>query len=763
MNPDVSKADPARSSALLIGNKNYPNSALPVFPAAEDNLAALGNAFRDPKLWGLRGRRLSVDHDLERADFLDSVRLTARSSEHGGLLVLYFAGHAEKDSGMLYLAPSDGDPADPANSMISVAEIFRAVGQETGAASRKLLILDCCYAGQAVRAMPTEPVPVGDAQGWLIMAATAPTATALAHPERTHSLFTAALLEAFKGAPEASRGLSPRWISERVDALIPELEEESKRLKPYTSNAGWMDDPWLHNRSYSERRRTPYVAPTLGNDAPPSKLPNGFPSWPTQEPLYIGRAEELRQAQERLRQRSVLSITGPRYAGKAAFVRQLLAMPKMPESGPTEQPWLLMEIAVINPSAESPVLEAMAKALEVRLQDGGQGLDTGRDSRRELIMERLREHTRGRTLLLVIDCGRLGYDSQRVTAELDELLEDPYFRDTANVVISRVTLMVDGDEQLDRQPEIRLQELADEEAAKLLTTLLARRKITVDGTSVLAQIGDRRMRLPGVLTTSAAGFPGGESQDAPEPADVASALLEGSARSVAKTLDEFGCRIGPEPKPSTPQQLAVLMVWALADHLAFPATVLEDPAIGIGRRLLLLLEDARVIFKIGNGWLEIGEVSKQALRSLLLTALKRDQDAEDPLSPRPLAFELKKLFAPEMDTRGLDSALTLAASALFLTALDPRKADDEVLNPAVLHGARWAIGWIEDEIDGGLPLLRRRLQTFVLAPAGDELFLPSKLTEPETEQAALAAGVSPLRTRSRSLPRCSRSSGFTRR
>ncbi|MFD4956193.1 caspase domain-containing protein [Streptomyces sp. NPDC058451] len=740
MNPDVEKADPALSSALLIGGESYPRSDLPTIPAVQDNLDGMEAAFKDPDLWGLRRLRLSVQRDLEYVDFLDTVADSARLSDPDGLFVLYFFGHAEKHDGVLYLAPSDADRSRPQTSMVSVADVFRSVDEARGA-RRKLLILDCCFAAQAVRAVPGEPVSALQSAGWYVMAATAANTTALAHPERTTSLFTGAILEAFKGATDAPRSLTPRWVFERVSALVPEpAADAAARLVPHSNTADWADRPWLRNRRFTERKRTPTVYPghLPSSAAIPLARPYGFRSWPSPEPLYVGRTEELRRARERLRQRVVLPIRGPRYAGKAAFVRQMLSSPDVFDAGPAERPWLLFEITVTNASAERPVLEAMASALEVRLQEVDQEADADRDPRRDLVMERLKDYTRGHTLLLVIDCGRLGYDSEKISAELDELLQDPYFGDTANLLISPVRLRVDGSEQLDPRPEVQLEELTESEAAALLTGLLAQEEVSVDGASVLAEVRDRRMRLPGILNISTKGFLS-EAQRAlaaPEPSAVVTALLEGSAPSVAKSLDEIECRVvantkGTGHRPTTAQALATLTVWALTDDLPLPSSLLEDPAVGITRRTLRLLEDCRVLSRTADGNLEIGQVSKQALRSLLVAALSRGEEVDDPLVPRPLDRELNKLFDPRMGPQDIDGALAVAASALCVLGLGRQQDGEEAAEQSFLRGLRWAAGWIEDEGGNQLPQLHQILEDVVLAPAGDNPYLPMTRTVAE--------------------------------
>ncbi|WUD70267.1 caspase family protein [Streptomyces sp. NBC_00510] len=733
MNPDEEKSDPSCASVLLIGGSTYPRSHLAPVPAAENNLHKLRAAFLDPELWGVPRGRLKHEVDLTRSDMLDAVATSYRSSERGGIFVLYFVGHAQLHDGMLYLAPHDtGNLANPSASMVSMSEVFQTVDREGKRAERKLLILDCCYAGRAIRSVPGEPTPAGSERGWFVMAAASEEHTALGDSGRETTFFTGALLKAFEGVKETRASLSAQWAFDAVDEMIAGSDDtDTTNLVPHQSTANWAERPWLRNRLHIAPPRIPHTYPSITAETASLQrsLPNGFRAWPAPEATFTGRTQELEAALGRFRQRTVLPVHGPRYAGKKAFVRQLLATPGVKESAPAEQPWLLLEITILNASAESPVLEALASALEVRLQDVSQDIETDGDPRRELVIDGLREHARGRTLLLVIDCGRLGYEPRQISGELDRLLAHPYFRDTANIVISRVRLTVHGDDQLDLQVPVRLEELQQQEAADFLTALMAHERVTVDGDDVLARIQDRRLRLPGVLNHSAKGYLGSAERGTttPDPAAVATALLEGTIPSVAKTLLELDCRlITGTDKPEGPEPLAILAVWALSDQLALPRHVLESPSVGFPRRTLVLLEDARVLSSAASGHLLLGQASEQALRSLVIAAMTRGEAVDDPLAPPILdSGLLDSLFPPELDTADVDRRLAVAASSLLVTAAGALDADDSKVNNAFQMRLRSALGWIEDEGGKRLPALHDVICSLVVAPAGDAPYLPA--------------------------------------
>ncbi|WP_030251425.1 caspase family protein [Streptomyces violens] len=729
-NPDVERVDPSRSTVLLIGGTEYPGTQLAPVPAAATNLDRLAEAFEDPELWGVE--TLYQHLNLTRRRMLSTIGKIYRTSDPDGLFVLYFVGHAQQDrSGTLYLAPHDaGNPLSPQDSMVSVADIFRAVAdQEELHARRKLLILDCCFSGSAIKDMPAEASTVSSENGWHVITACAEEEFARADSGRDTTFFTGALLKSFGGVRETRPSLSVQWVFEAVSDIINRTPGvDAAKLLPQHAPAAWADKPWLRNRDHIRPATTSYSFPPVAAPQPAGvqqARPHGFTAWPVADAFFTGRDTELAAALGRFRQRTVLPVYGPRYAGKSAFVRELLAAPEVKGAEPAEQPWLLLELKIFNASAESPVMEALASALEVGFQEVAQHAEADGASRRDLVIERLREHARGRTLLLVVDCGRLGYDSHHISAELDELLAHPYFRHTANIVISRVELdePVHSEEQLTHQIPVLLEELRQEEAAELLTTLMAHESVTVDGANVLRCVQDPRLRLPGVLNQSAIGYLSRKDRgtSTPEPADVAAALVEGTAPSMIKTLWELGCCLAAGPDaPSAPEPFAVLAVWALADQLPLSPQVLADPAVGFPRDTLDRLVDARVLSRTDAGALLLGQASEQALRNLVSAALSR---AEENPPGRPLVKPalLETLIPEELDLPELDRRLAAAALPLF-TAGAPK--DDEA-DAAYRLRLRSALGWIEDEGDRRLPALHEAIRPLVLAPSGDASYRPT--------------------------------------
>jgi putative AlgH/UPF0301 family transcriptional regulator len=141
-------ADPRTSQVVLIGASAYEH--LGELPAVARNVADLAAVFADEEHWGLPADRCHIVlNNAHPADVGRVVR--AASSEVGadGLLLIYYAGHGliDPDDGSLILALPDCEPEVPHEAGLPYEWIRRALLAST--APRRVVIIDCCYAGRA--------------------------------------------------------------------------------------------------------------------------------------------------------------------------------------------------------------------------------------------------------------------------------------------------------------------------------------------------------------------------------------------------------------------------------------------------------------------------------------------------------------------------------------------------------------------------------------------------------------------------------------
>lgn len=158
---DARLADPHESRVVLIGAARY--AYLPDLPAVDGNLDGLHDVLTDGARWGLPDRNLRIIGDTGDPR-VPAAALREAAAEVGpdGLLLVYYAGHGliDPDSGALLLALRETDPETPYETGLHYESVRRAVRRS--AARRRVVILDCCYAGRASAEMGAGTVVVAD-------------------------------------------------------------------------------------------------------------------------------------------------------------------------------------------------------------------------------------------------------------------------------------------------------------------------------------------------------------------------------------------------------------------------------------------------------------------------------------------------------------------------------------------------------------------------------------------------------------------------
>ncbi|MGC9665686.1 YqgE/AlgH family protein [Planosporangium sp. 12N6] len=189
-------SDPHRSRAVLVGAGRY--ARLQPLPTVANNLSGLGDTLTDERLWGLpAANRLVVTDPATPQEVARALRSAAHATGVDGLLLVYFAGHGVVDerTGELHLAVEQTDREAVYATAVPYEWVRRAVLDSP--ASRRLVILDCCYAGRAISGMREDLTAVADEveiDRTCVLVATSPNRTALAPPDEEFTAFTGTLV-----------------------------------------------------------------------------------------------------------------------------------------------------------------------------------------------------------------------------------------------------------------------------------------------------------------------------------------------------------------------------------------------------------------------------------------------------------------------------------------------------------------------------------------------------------------------------------------
>jgi hypothetical protein len=197
-------SDPKTSRAVLIGAYEYQDQELENLPAVQRNLQRLRELLTDPLLWGLPEAHCRVLERPARETVLDTVMRAG--TEATDTLLVYYAGHGLVNhlSDELHLAlPSTH--RDRLYTALRYADLRDTLRAGNICASRKVVILDCCWSGLALHG-PMSADSLGQRatiDGTYVLTASAETRPSLAPPGETYTAFSGELINVLdRGIPD---------------------------------------------------------------------------------------------------------------------------------------------------------------------------------------------------------------------------------------------------------------------------------------------------------------------------------------------------------------------------------------------------------------------------------------------------------------------------------------------------------------------------------------------------------------------------------
>jgi hypothetical protein len=142
---------PAGSRAMLIGVSAYEYAEFPPIRAARNSLQAMQSLLGDPALGGWPPELITVIANPISAEDL-AVRVADFAENTTGVLLLYYVGHGVlSPRGELCLTVTSTRPNRPKITGLPWETVAGEL--HTSPARPRLVILDCCFAGQAIEAL----------------------------------------------------------------------------------------------------------------------------------------------------------------------------------------------------------------------------------------------------------------------------------------------------------------------------------------------------------------------------------------------------------------------------------------------------------------------------------------------------------------------------------------------------------------------------------------------------------------------------------
>ncbi len=196
---------PPRRVAVLIGQNRFPNAA---------HLTDLSYAEADARaIAELLGSDSGVPYDEiitiptgTSYEALERLELMAADLRHEDTILVYYSGHGVRDRRRrLYLAFENTNEDRLTSTALQVGQVLDLMQAHN--ARRRILVLDCCYAG-AVGAefdrssLPEQIATEVEGAGTVVLTAAAKTEVAKEDPEHGHGIFTRHFLDGLAGAAD---------------------------------------------------------------------------------------------------------------------------------------------------------------------------------------------------------------------------------------------------------------------------------------------------------------------------------------------------------------------------------------------------------------------------------------------------------------------------------------------------------------------------------------------------------------------------------
>jgi putative AlgH/UPF0301 family transcriptional regulator len=237
-------ADPSESCAVLIGTAVY--DSLSDLPAVERNLSDLRALLTDDLYWGLPDDRCRILLNPGQPSDVDiALRDAAAEVGRDGQLLVYFAGHGiVHDDGTLQLAVRATEESLLSTTSFPYTLLRDRVAES--AASRRVVILDCCYAARALEIMAGRDGVELRINRAAVLVATSRTGIAFAPADEEHTAFTGELIRTIRaGLPDGPDPLDLRILWRTVHGALaarnrplPELREHNAGV-PLVRNAAY--------------------------------------------------------------------------------------------------------------------------------------------------------------------------------------------------------------------------------------------------------------------------------------------------------------------------------------------------------------------------------------------------------------------------------------------------------------------------------------------------------------------------------------------
>ncbi|GGK63419.1 caspase, EACC1-associated type [Nocardia camponoti] len=189
-------ADRSGWRTVLVGASRFSHPDFHDLPAVANNITDLAERLTAPSGGAVAEPHCTVLHNPSQSVQVGTA-IARAAAEAEDVLLFYFSGHGKRDPrGNLHLILTDSDPDQVVLSSMPYSFIRETISRSRARA--RIVILDCCFSGNAFETMGASSDIIEDAEieGTYILTSSPKNQNSLAPVGDRHTAFTAALLAA---------------------------------------------------------------------------------------------------------------------------------------------------------------------------------------------------------------------------------------------------------------------------------------------------------------------------------------------------------------------------------------------------------------------------------------------------------------------------------------------------------------------------------------------------------------------------------------
>jgi len=237
MTPSGEIVSPKTTLAVILGASDFPQWSALSNPAFEASAKDFRRYLLDEEAFNLPESQLLplFNTSKSQSDILVDIAtfLSEKYQPHGAVstvrdLLIYYVGHGDFTAGRNYcLAVASSRPKVDA-TMLRMGDLAGVI-RNNAAGLRRFLILDCCFAGKAIKEMQSAPLiaareEIMDSfahEGTTLLCSSTENKVSLAPEGSQYTMFSGALLEVLRtGVPNLDTPLSMDQLGNRTDEII---------------------------------------------------------------------------------------------------------------------------------------------------------------------------------------------------------------------------------------------------------------------------------------------------------------------------------------------------------------------------------------------------------------------------------------------------------------------------------------------------------------------------------------------------------------